>query len=137
MNKRHSDMALIVCKVILFSEIICRESKMSKISYDILLYSSPYFENLVSEFYRISRYKRNIYKKIRNEEDYEKKLSAEEQTILKDLSEKENRILLEILSQKNWLNVRENVKESLLQIIGEIYETSVLSNRNIYGRDLP
>ena len=42
---------------------------MSNLNYDIALYNTPFFENLVSEFYRISRNKRNIYKKIRNEED--------------------------------------------------------------------
>jgi hypothetical protein len=77
---------------------------MSQTNYDIALYNSPYFENLVSEFYRISRYKRNIYRKIRNEQEYNKKLSFEERMILKDLSEKENKILLEILVNKNWLN---------------------------------
>lgn len=78
---------------------------MSNINYDIALYNSPLFEDLVSEFYRISRYKRNIYQKIRNEDEYNKKLSWEERTILKDLSEKENKIILEILLNKNWLNL--------------------------------
>ena len=78
---------------------------MSTINYDIALYNSPLFEDLVSEFYRISRYKRNIYRKIRNEDEYNKKLSWEERTILKDLSEKENKIILEILLNKNWLNL--------------------------------
>ena len=45
---------------------------MSSINYDIALYNSPLFEDLVSEFYRISRYKRNIYRKIRNEDEYHK-----------------------------------------------------------------
>lgn len=76
---------------------------MSQVKFDIVLYSSPFFESLVSEFYRISRYKRNIYKKIRTEEEFAKKLSNEERTILKDLSEKENRILIEILANKQWL----------------------------------
>lgn len=78
---------------------------MSSINYDIALYNSPLFEELVSEFYRISRYKRNIYRKIRNEDEYHKKLSWEERTILKDLSEKEDKIILEILLNKNWLNL--------------------------------
>ncbi|KAF0153194.1 MAG: hypothetical protein FD143_271 [Ignavibacteria bacterium] len=76
---------------------------MSQINFDIVLYSSPYFENLVSELYRISRYKRNIYKKIRTEDEFSKKLSSEERTILKYLSEKENQILIEILANKQWL----------------------------------
>jgi len=76
---------------------------MSQLKFDIVLYNSPFFESLVSEFYRISRYKRNIYKKIKNEEEFIKKLSKEEKIILKDLSEKENRILIEILANKQWL----------------------------------
>ena len=67
------------------------------------MYNSPFFENLVNEFHRISKYKRNIYKKIKNEEEYSLKLSNEERFILKDLSDKENRILLEILANKQWL----------------------------------
>lgn len=76
---------------------------MSQVNFDIVLYNSPFFENLVNEFHRISKYKRNIYRKIRNEEEYSKKLSNEERFILKDLSDKENRILLEILANKQWL----------------------------------
>ncbi|MFA7420277.1 MAG: hypothetical protein WCZ90_11390 [Melioribacteraceae bacterium] len=78
---------------------------MSPINFDIVLYNSPFFENLVNEFHRISKYKRNIYKKIRNEEEYSKKLSNEERIILKDLSDKENKILLEILANKQWLTI--------------------------------
>ena len=82
---------------------------MSQINFDIVLYNSPFFENLVNEFHRISKYKRNIYKKIRNEEEYSKKLSNEERFILKDLSNKENRILLEILANKQWLKSTEDM----------------------------
>jgi len=81
---------------------------MSQINFDIVLYNSPFFENLVNEFHRISKYKRNIYKKIRNEEEYSKKLSNEERIILKDLSDKENKILLEILANKQWLTILQN-----------------------------
>lgn len=77
---------------------------MTHITFEIALYNTPYFENLVSEFYRISRYKRNIYKKVKNEEEFLKKLSNEERIILNELSEKENKILLEILSNKQWIN---------------------------------
>ncbi len=76
---------------------------MSQISYDITLYNSPGYENLITELYRISRYKRNIYKKIRNEEEYNKKLSFDDRSILSDLSKKENEVLLEILASKLWL----------------------------------
>ncbi len=71
---------------------------MFSLEYDIVLYNTPSYESSVSEFYRICRYKRNIYKKIRNEEEFCKKLSNEEKIILKSLSEKENRTLLEILA---------------------------------------
>jgi hypothetical protein len=93
---------------------------MSQTNYDIALYNSPYFENLVSEFYRIGRYKRNIYRKIRNEQEYNNKLSFEERMILKDLSEKENKILLEILVNKNWLNLSdESFGDCMEKLIGE------------------
>jgi len=81
---------------------------MSNIKYDITLYNSPFFEDLINELFRISRYKRNIYKNIRNEEEYKKKLSFEERSILKDLSTKENKIILEILINKCWLDLPSN-----------------------------
>jgi len=77
-------------------------NKISSIGYEIALYNSPYFELLVSEFYRISRYKSNIYKKIKSEEDFYKKLSPEERTILITLNTKEKEILEEIFSKKNF-----------------------------------
>ena len=95
---------------------------MPHVNFDIALYRSPYFENLISEFYRISRYKRNIYKKISTEEEYEKKLSAEEKTILKDLSEKENKILLEILSHKNWVNRNGELEGYPIKLLGKKLE---------------
>ena len=78
---------------------------MSQINYDITLYNFLNHEDLVGELYRISRYKRNIYKKIRNEEEYQVKLSREERIILDDLSKKENKVLLEILTKKQWLGL--------------------------------
>lgn len=100
---------------------------MSQINFDIVLYSSPFFENLVNEFHRISKYKRNIYKKIRNEEEYLKKLSNEERIILKDLSEKENKILLEILANKQWLTILKKEQNATLpdlrvELSSSIYE---------------
>ncbi len=86
---------------------------MSQINFDIVLYNSPFFEILVNEFHRISKYKRNIYKKIRNEEEYSKKLSNEERIILKDLSDKENKILLEILANKQWLTILQKEPSSI------------------------
>lgn len=78
---------------------------MSQISYDITLYNSPGYENLITELYRISRYKRNIYKKIRTEEEFNKKLSYDDKAILNDLTKKENEVLLEILTNKMWLGL--------------------------------
>ncbi len=95
---------------------------MSQTNYDIALYNSPYFENLISELYRISRYKRNIYSKIRNEQEYNKKLSYEERIILKDLSEKENKILLEILVNKNWLNLPGDSIDFFTEKLGSKYK---------------
>jgi len=91
---------------------------MSQTNYDIALYNSPYFENLISELYRISRYKRNIYRKIHNEQEYNVKLSFEERMILKDLSEKENKILLEILVNKNWLNLPSESIDFFMEKLG-------------------
>lgn len=95
---------------------------MANINFEIALYNTPFFEELVSELYRVSRYKRNIYRKIRTEEDYNKKLSYEERIILKDLSEKENRILLEILVNKNWLNLPTETVDYFANILGDKYE---------------
>lgn len=94
---------------------------MSKINFDIALYNSPFFEELINELYRISRYKRNIYRKIRNEEDYKKKLSFEERAILKDLSTKENKIILEILVNKHWLNLPADSIDFFTENLGEKY----------------
>lgn len=96
---------------------------MSNINYDIALYNSPYFEDLVNELFRISRYKRNIYKNIRNEEEYRKKLSFEERTILKDLTDKENKIILEILVNKQWLNLPRSSIDFFTENLGDKYNS--------------
>jgi hypothetical protein len=109
---------------------------MSSINYDIALYNTPFFENLVSEFYRISKYKRNIYKKIRNEDDYRKKLSFEERIILKDLSEKENKIILEILVNKNWLNLPSGTIDYFVSNLGEKYNSKSTDEIEKYETNL-
>jgi len=103
---------------------------MSNINFDIALYNSPFFESLVGEFYRISRYKRNIYRKIRNEEEYNRKLSCEERMILKDLSEKENKILLEILANKQWLDLPGSTVEFFKSNLGTKYSAELLEHEN-------
>lgn len=95
---------------------------MSNINFEIALYNSPFFEELVSELYRISRYKRNIYKKIRSEDEYKKKLSFEERAILKDLSKKENKLLLEILVNKHWLNLPTETVDFFVEALGDKYK---------------
>jgi len=109
---------------------------MSSINYDIALYNTPFFENLVSEFYRISRYKRNIYKKIRNEEDYKEKLSYEERIILKDLSEKENKIILEILVNKNWLDLPAGTIDYFVSSLREQYNSKSTCENEKYETNL-
>lgn len=109
---------------------------MSNINYDIALYNSPLFEDLVSEFYRISRYKRNIYRKIKNEEEYNKKLSWEERTILKDLSEKENKIILEILLNKNWLNLPLQTIEYFESKFGDKYNPPISDGDEKYENNI-
>jgi len=109
---------------------------MSNLNYDIALYNTPFFENLVSEFYRISRNKRNIYKKIRNEEDYREKLSYEERVILKDLSEKENKIILEILVNKNWLDLPSGTIDYFVSNLGEQYNPESPAENEKYETNL-
>lgn len=106
---------------------------MSQINYDIALYNSPFFEHLISELFRISRYKRNIYKKIRSEEEYSKKLSFEERTILHDLSEKEDKILLEIMASKNWLNLPENSTDYFVNKLGYKQDRNSGENKKNQG----
>ena len=110
---------------------------MSSINYDIALYNSPLFEDLVSEFYRISRYKRNIYRKIKNEDEYNKKLSREERTILKDLSEKENKIILEILLNKNWLNLPVQTIEFFESKFGDKCSPPMADGYEKYNNNIP
>ena len=109
---------------------------MSQINFDIALYNSPFFENLVSELFRISKYKRNIYKKIRSEEEYSRKLSYEERSILKDLSEKENKILLEIMVSKNWLGLPTDSVKYFTQALGEKYDSNTYPEKEDYRSDL-
>lgn len=91
---------------------------MSRINYDIALYRSPYYENLIEELYRISSQKRNIYKKIKTEHDYRTKLSFEEKGILSHLSDRENKILFEILTHKDWFAQNDLFINSLKQKLG-------------------
>lgn len=109
---------------------------MSNVNFEIALYNTPSFEELINELYRISCYKRNIYRKIKNEKEYFKKLSYEERVILKDLSLKEDKLIIEILVNKNWLNLPAETIEYLEEKLGkklvsksgeefDKYETSV------------
>ncbi len=91
---------------------------MSKINYDIALYRSPYYENLIEELHRISAQKRNIYKKIKTENDFHSKLSFEERGILKDLSEREDKIIFEILMHKDWFINNNELLQSFKQKFG-------------------
>jgi hypothetical protein len=109
---------------------------MSNVNYDIALYNSPFFEDLVSELYRISRYKRNIYKKIRNEDEYKKKLSFEERIILKELSTKENKIILEILINKHWLDLPSNFIDYFSKNFDEKYDPKFSIAEEKYDNNL-
>ncbi|TSA29474.1 MAG: hypothetical protein D4R68_02270 [Ignavibacteriales bacterium] len=109
---------------------------MSHINYDIALYNSPFFEDLVSELFRISRYKRNIYKNIRNEEEYKKRLSFEERSILKDLSAKENKIILEILINKHWLDLPSNFIDYFSKNLDEKYNPNFSTVDDKYNNNL-
>ena len=109
---------------------------MSNVNYDIALYNSPFFEDLVSELFRISRYKRNIYKKIRNEDEYKKKLSFEERIILKELSKKENKIILEILINKHWLDLPSNFIDYFSKNLDEKYDPNFSMADEKYDNNL-
>jgi type I restriction-modification system DNA methylase subunit len=109
---------------------------MQSYNYEIALYNTPFFENLVSELYRICRYKSNILKKIRTSEEYLKKLSFEERLILKDLSKKENQILLEIMAHKRWLDLPRDTVEYFIRALGEKYESHTYSDAEDYRNDL-
>lgn len=91
---------------------------MSKINFDIALYRSPYFENLVEELYRISIQKRSIYKKIKTEDDYKNKLSFEERGILNHITDCENKILIEIISYKDWFTQSDGCLQKLKHKLG-------------------
>jgi len=62
---------------------------------EITLFNSPFFENLVSVFNRINRYKRIFT--IKAKERFSKILFQEEKIILTGLTPKGRKIILEIL----------------------------------------
>jgi hypothetical protein len=95
---------------------------MSQINFDITLYNSPLYYDLIGELYRISQYKRKIYQNIRNADQYRSLLSWEERAILDDLSEKENKIILEILTNKQWLGLPNSCIEVLSKQLDNKYD---------------
>jgi len=76
---------------------------MSRINYELTLYHSPYHDTLVEELSNIIKQKKNIYRNILTERDFNSKLSFEEREILKHLISKEDKILLELIEHKGWM----------------------------------
>lgn len=74
---------------------------MSSIEKEMVLYNTPYFEELISEFYRIIIFKRHLYKSIKNHDEFLKNLTIEEKKILTELNLKETSLLKEIVNLKN------------------------------------
>ncbi len=75
---------------------------MSKLNYEITLYHSPYHDSLIEELQSIIRQKKNMYRKIYSENEIDNKLSFEEKEIIKYLTAKEDKILLELIEHKGW-----------------------------------
>lgn len=75
---------------------------MSLLNYEITLYHTPYIDNLVAELQSIIRKKKSLYKDVKSESDYHKKLSFEERQFIKHLSNEEDKILLQLIEHKGW-----------------------------------
>ena len=59
---------------------------------------------MIEELSNIIKQKKSIYRHIHSEQDFERKLSFEEKEILKHLISKEDKILLELVEHKGWIN---------------------------------
>ena len=75
---------------------------MSRLNLEITLYHTSYIENLASELQSIIKKKKNLYKDVKSENDFLKKLSFEERQFIKHLTLEEDKILLQLLEQKGW-----------------------------------
>ena len=95
---------------------------MSKISYEITLYHSPYHDTLVEELSSLIKQKKSIYRRIHSEKDFETKLSYEEREILRHLISKEDKILRELVEHKGWLKRVADYQDTLSSGIDEDIE---------------
>lgn len=86
---------------------------MSKLNYEITMYHSPYHDTLVEELSNIIKQKKSIYRRIQSEKDFNEKLSYEEREIMKHLIAKEDKILIELIEHKGWLNKFESFEKLL------------------------
>ena len=77
---------------------------INKINYEITLYNSPYYDNLIQDLIQVNRQKKNILKRIKSEEDYQNLLDFEERKFLQYLSKKEGDLLKEIMTLKQAFN---------------------------------
>lgn len=86
---------------------------MSKLNYEITMYHSPYHDTLVEELSNIIKQKKSIYRRIQSEKDLNEKLSYEAKEIMKHLIAQEDKILIDLIEHKGWLNKFESFEKSL------------------------
>ena len=75
---------------------------MSRLNFEITLYHTPYIENLLTELQSVINQKRTLYRNVKSESDFHKKLTFEEREIIKHLTLEEERILLKLIDHKGW-----------------------------------
>ncbi len=75
---------------------------MSRLNLEITLYHTPYIENLLTELQSIIDQKKKLYRQVKSENEFHKKLSFEEREFLKHLSLEEDQILLKLIELKGW-----------------------------------
>lgn len=81
---------------------------LNKLNYEITLYNSPYYDNLIQELLQINKQKKNILRKIKSEEDYRHALGFEEKKFLQHITQKEGEILKEIIALKYAFNFEQS-----------------------------
>lgn len=113
-----------------------KDCPMCQTNYDISLYNTPVLENLVNELQSITKQKREIYSKIRSEQEYFNKLSFEERSALKYLSEKENKTILEILALKSWISLPEDSIKYFIEQLGSKYDSYAYPEKEDYRSDI-
>lgn len=81
---------------------------MSALKYELLINSTPYYENLINELQIIFNQKKKLIDNI--DVKYIERLSIEEKGVLKHLFQKENELLFEIIKYKKWFDTSDDEK---------------------------